>query len=301
MSDSDPRQLLQQLPAELEKLLLDSRAIATNALTGLHRSPYRGSSIEFREHREYQHGDDLRRLDWRVCAKSDRLYVKQFEDETTLAVEIVVDTSSSMNYHSSSTKVSKFGRTHLLAAAIADLAIRQGDAVRLWSVSDNLEVLTEQRRQESHLLEVARALIKLSPQGVDAPTLSFEHLASELHKRSVVVILSDVLFETEAFLQPLRSLQAKQFDLNVLRVNDPQEIDFDFSQPSYFECLETSRQTFVHPNLFRKAYQAEWTKREAALVDACRQSHITLHRHRTDHDPADTLQNWMEYRQRALR
>ncbi len=301
MRQGDPRRLLRELPAELEKLLLDSRAIATNALTGLHRSPYRGSSIEFREHREYQHGDDLRRLDWRVYAKSDRLYVKQFEDETTLTVEIIVDTSSSMRYQSISTEVSKFERAQLLAAAIADLAIRQGDSVRLWSASDRLEVLTEQRRQESHLLEVARALTKLHPEGVDAPTISFDHLASELHKRSVVVILSDVLFETDAFLQPLRSLQAKQFDLNVLRINDPQEIDFDFSQPSYFECLETSRQTFVHPNLFRKAYQAEWVKREEALVDECRQAHITLHRHRTDQEPADTLQTWMEYRQRALR
>ena len=101
MSEEKSRELLQRVPAELEKLLLDSRAIATNALTGLHRSPYRGSSIEFREHREYQHGDDLRRLDWRVYAKTDRLYVKQFEDETTLNIEIVIDTSASMHYRSS--------------------------------------------------------------------------------------------------------------------------------------------------------------------------------------------------------
>ena len=148
MSDSDPRRLQQQLPAELEKLLLDSRAICDQcALTGLHRSPIEVRRLSFANIEALRHGDDLRRLDWRVYAKSDRLYVKQFEDETTLAVEIVVDTSSSMNYHSSSTKVSKFARTQLLAAAIADLAIRQGDAVHLWSVSDNLEVLTEQRRQ----------------------------------------------------------------------------------------------------------------------------------------------------------
>ena len=301
MAEENSRKLLQQVPAELEKLLLDSRAIATNALTGLHRSPYRGSSIEFREHREYQHGDDLRRLDWRVYAKTDRLYVKQFEDETTLNVEIVVDTSASMNYRSTQNGPTKFERAQLLAAAIGDLAIRQGDSARLWGFSDRLEMLTEIRRQESHLLEIARTLVKLKPTGVDAPSVSFEHLASELYKKSVVIILSDVLFETEQFLMPLRSLQAKQFDLNVIRVNDPQEVEFDFSQPSYFECTETSRQTFVHPNLFRKAYQAEWNRREVELTEACRQAHITLQMHQTAEDPATTLRDWVEYRQRALR
>ena len=301
MPESKSRDLLQQLPAELEKLVLDSRAIATNALTGLHRSPYRGSSIEFREHREYQHGDDLRRLDWRVYAKSDRLYVKQFEDETTLSVEIVIDNSASMNYRSSKSGVSKFERAQLLAAAIGDLAIRQGDAARLWCFSERLDVLTELRRQESHLLEIATTLLKTAPTGVDAPQVSFELLASELHKRSVVVILSDVLFEPDSFLLPLRSLDAKQFDLNILRINDPQEIEFDFTQPSYFECLETSEQTFVHPNLFKKAYQAEWKRRETMLIEACRQAHITLRLHQTGQEPAGVLQDWVEYRQRALR
>jgi len=301
MSQSQSRELLRNIPDELEKLLLDSRAIATNALAGLHRSPYRGSSIEFREHREYQPGDDLRRLDWRVYAKSDRLYVKQFEDETTLNIEIVVDASASMDYGSTREPLTKFSRAQLLAAALSDLAIRQGDAARLWSFSEELEVLTELRRQESHLLEIARRLIELKPKGVDAPSISFEHLASELHRKSVVIILSDVLFETEQFLAPLRSLQAKQFDLNLIRVNDPQEIDFDFSQPSFFECPETVRQTFVHPSLFRKAYQAEWSRRESELVEACRRSHITLQMHQTTQDPAKALRDWMEFRQRALR
>ena len=301
MTQSQSRELLQKVPEELEKLLLDSRAIATNALSGLHRSPYRGSSIEFREHREYQHGDDLRRLDWRVYAKSDRLYVKQYEDETTLNIEIVIDASASMNYGSNSSSPTKFSRAQLLAAALSDLAIRQGDAARLWCFSDRLEVLTELRRQESHLLEIARRLVELEPYGVDAPSISFEHLASELNRKSIVIILSDVLFETDLFLPPLRSLQAKQFDLNLIRINDPQEVEFDFSQPSFFECPETSRQTFVHPNLFRKAYQAEWSRRESELVDACRQSHITLEMHQTSQDPGAALRDWIEFRQRALR
>lgn len=301
MPQNNSRELLQRVPPEIEKLLLDSRAIATNALAGLHRSPYRGSSIEFREHREYQHGDDLRRLDWRVFAKSDRLYVKQFEDETTLNIEIVVDASASMDYGSSKESLTKFNRAQLLAATLSDLAIRQGDAARLWSFSDKLEVLTELRRQESHLLEIAGRLVELTPNGIDAPRVSFEHLASELHRKSVVIVLSDVLFETEQFLTPLRSLQAKQFDLNLIRINDPQEIEFDFSQPSFFECPETVRQTFVHPSLFRKAYQAEWRRRESDLVEACRQSHITLQLHQTGQDPAATLRDWIEFRQRALR
>ncbi len=301
MNKTPARDLLQKIPEEVETLLLESRAIATNALTGLHRSPYRGSSIEFREHREYQPGDDLRRLDWRVFAKSDRLYVKQFEDETTLNVEIVLDVSKSMDYSSESERPTKFRRAQLLAAALADIAIRQGDAVRCWSFSHQLNFLTELRRQESHLFDLAQAITKLTPSGADAPSVAFDGLASKIQKRSLVIILSDVLFDIDAIMLPLRSLKAKQFDINLFRVNDPREFDFDFTQPGYFECLETDRQTFVHPNLFRKAYQKEWERRERLLQESCRQAHITLQTHRCDQDPAKSLQDWIEYRQRALR
>src|SRR3954471_13160971 len=229
-----------QTLVQLQGLELRARKIVEGYVAGLHRSPYRGFSNEFAEHREYAPGDDLRYVDWKVFGKSDRFYLKQFEEETNLLCYLLLDTSESMQYQGPHPPLSKFAYAQCAAAALAYLVLHQRDAAGLVTFDQEIGQVIRpssnptQLKQLLHVMEDATAARKTRKGPI------FHDLAERLGGGGTVVILSNLFDELEAMLAGLKRLRHRRHDVLVLHVLDPAEIDFPFQQVTMFKGLEAS-------------------------------------------------------------
>jgi uncharacterized protein (DUF58 family) len=212
-------------PAELLRLgALDfvARLVVEGFLAGRHRSPERGGSLEFAEHRPYSPGDDLRRIDWKVFGRSDRYYVRESEEETNLRAVLVLDASASMAWSGEGT-VSKFDYARLLAAALGHLLLAQQDAVGLAAFADGLTAFRPPRGGANQRVLLMEALAGLEPAGETWPDAPFRELAERLPRRGVLIVISDLLGPTERFLPGLRYFRHRKHEVVVLHVLDPAE------------------------------------------------------------------------------
>jgi uncharacterized protein (DUF58 family) len=245
--------------ARIGRLELRARAVVEGVLAGLHKSPYRGQSVEFLQHREYVRGDDLRRVDWKVWARQDRLYVKEFEEETNLRLTLAVDCSASMNYAGSSAALSKYDTAATLAASLAWLALSHGDAVGCAAFDDRIRAAVPPRTTRSHLGGILGALE--APRGrAEAPAEAtaflpvLRGLAETLPRRGLVVIVSDLLGDRAGLGPGLRRLRSRGHDVALLHVMDDDELDFPFDGPTRFEGLEATDEITCNPRAFREGY-----------------------------------------------
>lgn len=248
----DPKTL-----AQLKGLQLRARHIVEGYVAGLHRSPYRGFSIEFAEHREYAPGDDLRYVDWKVFGRTDKFYLKQYEDETNLIVYLVLDTSESMRYKSSEAALSKLEYAQCLAAAIGWLVLQQQDAVGLITFDDQIRSFVRPSGNPSHLQDLLHAM---DPAETNVKTRTgpiFHELAERLTKRGVVIILSDLFDNVNTMLAGLKHFRHRRHDVAMFHVLDPIEIDFSLSGPLLFKGLEQYPEVLADPRALRRAYLDE--------------------------------------------
>jgi uncharacterized protein (DUF58 family) len=213
--------------SRLGRLDLIARLVVEGFITGLHRSPYHGFSVEFSEHRPYMQGDPLRDLDWKALAKTDRMYVKRYEEETNLKAYLLVDASGSMAFGDGG-RVTKFRYTCCLAAALAYLMLRQRDAVGLAVFRDGLVTLVPPRSVSSHLNVLLRELTRTEPAKESAMAPAFHDLAERLSRRGLVVVLSDLLDDPKQVLTGLRHFRHRGHEVLALQVLDPRERDLDF-------------------------------------------------------------------------
>jgi len=234
-------------------LHLVARKIASGSLAGLHRSPKRGASIEFSEHKLYTPGDDIRHIDWRAFAKTDRLHVKQFEDETNLRIELLCDHSGSMGFKGTDGP-SKLDYAKTLTASIALLGLEQGDAVGLQTFSSELSHQVPARSRSSHLIEILARIASLEPSGTTDVSGCLEAFAATRRRPAVTILLSDLFEPMEKYLSVIRGLSARKHDVAVLHILAPDEIDFPYETPAQFECMEADRRMFVHPRAFKSMY-----------------------------------------------
>jgi uncharacterized protein (DUF58 family) len=246
--------------ARIARLELRARAVVEGVLAGLHRSPYKGQSVEFLQHREYVRGDDLRRVDWKVWGRQDRLYVKEFEEETNLRLTLLVDGSASMDYvrqaQGGTPALGKFDYAATLAASLAWLALSHGDAVGCAMFDDRVRASVPARTKRSHLSSVVEVLE--TPRG--GRTTAFlpvlRSLAETLPRRGMVAIVSDLLGDRDGVFQGLQFLRKRGHDLLVLHVLDDEELDFPFQGPTRFEGLELPDQINCNPRALREGYLA---------------------------------------------
>ncbi len=273
----DPRTL-----AKIQGLRLRARHIVEGFVAGLHRSPLKGFSIEFAEHREYVAGDDLRYLDWRLFGRTDKLYLKQFEDETNLVCCLAVDTSESMRYRGPESSLSKFEYAASLATALAWLVLQQQDAIAVATFDSQLRSFVRpsgsptQMQQLLHLLETARQT------GETATGITFHELAQRLVKRSVVVIFSDLFDDVEKLLAGLKQLHHRHHDVILFQIIDPAEQDFAFSGTTLFRGLEQFGNVVTDPVTLRRAYVAEFNNYLTALRRGVRELGMDYQMLRTD-------------------
>jgi uncharacterized protein (DUF58 family) len=305
-----PGAVTPELISRLAGLDVRARTIVEGFVAGLHRSPHHGFSVEFAEHREYLPGDDLRYVDWKVYGKSDRIFLKQYEEETNFACHLLLDVSDSMRYRSPSLPewpgavLSKLEYTVSLAAAIGYLITRQQDAVGLVTFAGSVEGQLAPSSRGSHLGELFRRLDETDPSRV----LSFEdaqgaggeadtdadgviervliEAAQRMRRRGLVIVLSDLFDEPASLLRGFKRLKHGRHDVRVLQVIDRAEEEFPFEEPTHFRGLEHSGERRVEPRALQQAYREEFArflKSVQAGVRGLGMQFVTVH---TD-DPLD--------------
>ena len=238
--------------ARLSTLELKARTVVEGFLSGLHRSPFKGFSVEFAEYRQYMPGDDLATIDWKVFARSDRHYVKKFEEETNLDCHILLDVSGSMAYGSGA--MTKHEYASCLAASLGYLMNRQRDAVGLAAFADRIVTMQAASARPGHLRALLVALDRLKPALETDVARPLHQLADSLSKRGMVVLISDLLDDPERVIRGLKHFQFRGADVIVFHVLDPYELTFPFERATRFEDLETSEEVVAVPALAREAY-----------------------------------------------
>jgi uncharacterized protein (DUF58 family) len=241
--------------ARLGTLELKARTIVEGLLSGLHRSPFKGFSVEFAEYRQYIAGDDLATIDWKVYARSDRHYVKKFEEETNLDCHVMLDLSGSMAYGSRG--ITKFEYGACLAASLGYLMNRQRDAVGLTAFDDRIVAVLPASARPGHLRSLLITLNRLEPGRETDVAQPLHRLAESLTKRGLVVLISDLLDDPDRVVRALKHFQFRGTDVIVFHVLDPDEIEFPFERATRFEDLETSEEVMAVPSVVREHYLAQ--------------------------------------------
>ena len=289
-----------RLLAELPTLELRARYMVEGFLSGKHRSPQKGSSVEFAEYRNYQLGDDLRRVDWRLYGRTDRLHVKQFEEETQLRVFLVLDTSASMDFQSRPTVLRKIEYARLVLAALGLLAQRQQDAFGLATAADGLGDFLKARSSAAHWRTFTGRLECVVPGGGTALARTLESLAELIPPRSLVIIAGDFYEELELLRPALRRLRYDRHDIIGLHVLDPQEVDFDLDESGTFVDAESGQRLKLDGPSVRKNYLARFGAFCAELDRMFYEMGGEMARLRTDQAPMDALARYLAHREQRL-
>ena len=258
-----------QVLAKISGLQLRARLIVEGYFSGMHRSPQRGLSIEFADHRSYTQGDDLRHIDWKVYGKTDKYYIKEYEQETNLDLMLVVDASASMRYRSARAPLSKYEYGTAVAAALAYLALQQRDSVGLAVCAEHLERFL---RPTNHAHQWRTLIDELERrQGGSQTSLgrALTELAERLSRRMLIVVVSDLLDDADEILTGLRLLRYRRHDLVVCQVLDPAELTFPFKGPTLFEGLEQGGRLLVEPGSIKQRYLEELARFQRRLRLGC--------------------------------
>ncbi|HSN90006.1 MAG TPA: DUF58 domain-containing protein [Anaeromyxobacteraceae bacterium] len=240
--------------ARLGTLKLRVRAITEGILTGLHKSPHHGQSVEFAEHKEYTPGDDVRRIDWKAYGKFDKYYVKRYEQETNLRAFLVVDASGSMAYRGAPARLSKLEYASALAASLAYLLVRQQDAAGLVLVQDRVVRTVPPSAAASHLGALVDVLAAAAPAGPTRLGAAVDWLVEHAPRRAQVIVLSDLFDRDEAVLRRLAQLGKRKHEVTVFHVLDPAEIEFPFEDPTLFLSMEDARSVEANGRDVRRGY-----------------------------------------------
>ncbi|HWQ00431.1 MAG TPA: DUF58 domain-containing protein [Vicinamibacterales bacterium] len=238
--------------ARLGSMELRAKTIVEGFLSGLHRSPFKGFSVEFAEYRQYLPGDDLSTIDWKVYARSDRYYVKKYEEDTNLDCHILLDVSASMAYASG--EVTKLAYGSFLAAALAYLMNRQRDAVGFLAFDEGIVDRVPASARPGHLKVILLAIARVRPGSRSAIPKPLHRLAEALARRSMVIVISDLLDDPEAVASGLRHLRFSGTDVIVFHVLDPAELTFPFDRPARFRDLESHAEVLAVPSSVREEY-----------------------------------------------
>jgi len=268
--------------AQLGGVEIAAAGVVEGFLAGLHRSPFRGFSVEFTEHRAYQPGDELRYLDWRILGRTDRPYVKQFEEETNLRAMILVDVSRSMAWTGVPTRLTKRAYADRLAAALALLLLRQRDATGLLTFDDAVRQSVPARVKSGQWARIVRALLDTPDGQGTAAAEALRQVTARLARRGLVVLISDLLFDRDLALTALRYLRHRGHQVVVLHLMDPAEVELTGPPEVRYRDPESRGAVVVRPRELARTYQETVRREIAAWRSACRRHEIAYHHVTTD-------------------
>jgi uncharacterized protein (DUF58 family) len=271
--------------AKYGRLALVARTLVEGFLTGAHKSPYKGFSVEFAEHRQYYPGDEIRHIDWRAYGKTDRYYIKEFEEETNLRAHLLVDASGSMAFKGA--HLSKFEYAQYIAASLAYLMLHQRDAVGLVTHDTKIRQIIKPKASSKHLLRLLRTLEETSPGGETSMAPLWHGLAGEIRRRGLVVILSDCFDRLPALMRALQHFRHERHEILLFHILAPEEMEFPYKKWTQFRNLEVAgHKLLVDPQRLRKEYLKNFNAFCKDLRDQAGQMQIDYHLLRTD-EPVD--------------
>ena len=276
-------------PAVLARLLplpLHARHAMLGSVSGKHRSPVRGSSLEFAQYRKYVPGDDTRRLDWRTWGRSDRFYIKEFEADTNLRLCLLIDASGSMDFGPASATRLDYARR--LAGTLGYLAAQQGDAVGLWSLAQT-SVEIPSKRGASHLGVVLDQMAGIRPVGGTTLLTALHDAAEKIRQRALVVILSDLFVPPAELKSAVQHLRFRKHDVAAFHLLDQKELDFDFDQPARFLDMEGGEAVMADPSLIGRNYREAVRLYLAELDEVVRTTGMDYHRVKMNEKYDDVL------------
>ena len=253
VKEDDPRRFLHpETVARISRLDLRARHVVEGFISGMHRSPFFGHSVEFVQHREYVSGDDFRHLDWKVWSKTDRFYIKQYEEETNLRSNIIVDVSESMHYGRGA--LNKYSYACTIAACLGYLLLRQQDSVGLMAFDEQVRTVVPPRSQQTHIDALVQAMHASKPKAKTDLEKILRRVAETIGSRGMIILISDLLADREPFFRGLEMLRHRKHDVLVFHVMDEDEMTFPFSGTTKFEGMEELPQLLCDPRALRDGY-----------------------------------------------
>jgi uncharacterized protein (DUF58 family) len=288
---ADPKTL-----SQIARLQIRARLVVEGIISGLHRSPYHGFSVEFAQHREYTPGDEIRYIDWKVFGRSDRYYIKEFEEETNLKAYLLLDASESMTYRSGS--LSKLEYASIIAAALAQLMLQQRDAVGLAVFDDAIRRYLPPRGLASHFTQILQELEGLRTAPKTNIGHTFHELAERITRRGLIIILSDLFGDPAQTLLGLRHFRHRKHEVIVFQIVDRDELEFPFQELTKFEGLEGEPELMADPRGIREEYLRQFQAFVGALERGCRESAIDWAQMPTDLPVDLALSNYLAGRMR---
>ncbi len=287
-------------PAEMHKLgrlVLLSRYTVEGNLAGAHRSPLRGPSSEFAEHKSYGQGDDPKHIDWRVLARTDRYFVKRFEDETNLRVYVALDRSASMNY-TSGDGPTKFEFACHLMAALGYVIVKARDSVGLFLHSEKVDVRMDAGNSFQHLNNMLKHVQKHEPASTSGVADALHEIAGSVRRRALVIVISDLLTDEAAVIKALAHLRKQRHDVIVFQTLDPAEVDLSFKKPCELRDLETNELLSVNPRGLAADYRKIFGEFLEQYRKACAGMNIDYRLVRTDQPLENFVRAYLEERRR---
>jgi uncharacterized protein (DUF58 family) len=289
-----------QTLASLEGLDLQARMVVEGYVAGMHPSPYHGFSVEFAEHREYVPGDDIRHVDWKVWSKTDKLYLKQYEEETNLLMYLLLDTSESMAY-ASGTNVTKLQYAQFIVAALSYMILQQQDSVGLVVYDDAVRRYLKPAGQVSQLKELLHLLDVTPAREKSDLGLVFNDVAERFKKRGVVVVFSDLFDDVARIMTGLKHLRHRRHEVIIFHILDPAELEFPFRDTTLFKGMEGMPDILTDPHALKRAYQAELQLFLHELEKGCRMVDIDYVPLRTDQTLDIPLTSYLASRSARVR
>ena len=273
MSEEYLQYLKPHVVSKLANMELRARLVVEGFITGLHQSPYHGFSVEFAEHRQYMPGDEVKHIDWKIYGKTDRYYIKQYEEETNLKAYIILDASRSMAYASQG-NITKLAYASYLAASLSYMMIKQQDAVGLAAFDELLHTYLPPHSTKGYLRQILIALERLRPTNTTGAGRSLHQVADRINRRGLVIIISDLMDVQEEILTALKHFRHKKNEVIVMHVLDPMERTFAFTEDARFKDMETVDEMITHPWQIRKMYQRSMARFIERYQRECRENYV---------------------------
>jgi uncharacterized protein (DUF58 family) len=300
MSNATHQYLDPMTLAKVGSLELQARLIVEGYLSGMHKSPYHGFSVEFAEHREYVPGDDLKHLDWKVYSRTGRFYLKQYDAETNLSLWLLIDSSESMRYgsikHSDGKILTKYDYAAMCAAALAYLTLNQQDAVGLVTYDHAIRQLIRPVSQGSLLKQIINVLNQGPGKEKTRLAPIFHDLAERITRRGIIVLISDCFDDLDDILAGLKHLRHKRHEVIVMQILDPAELDFPFQEATLFKGMEQEPELLTDPRSLRDGYLETLQKFQDQLRNSCLMQNIDHLQFRTDEPPGKALAGYLARR-----
>lgn len=263
---ADPQTL-----ARIARLELRARQVVEGVISGMHKSPHRGSSVEFAQHRDYVPGDEIRHIDWKVYARSDRYHIKQFEEETNLKATLVLDSSASMDYKGENSPLSKREYGSIVAAAIASLLLRQRDGVGLAQFDAGVRQFIPPSSTSAHYKMLLETLERKESRPKTGLGDTFHDLAERIKRRGLLIVLSDLFGDPDDILRGLQHFRHRKHEVIVFQILDKDELTFPFRDSAVFEGMEGEEPLMAEPNALRREYLNAFNEFTATLKRGCRE------------------------------